>query len=801
MQKNNTTKIEAQGGEIITRNSYGDVAIIPKNLVKKYQAYMKAACDECIDELVASLPAMSQYAADGTVIPQGKKVKVTLPDGEQAEYSTDSVEYKNLYNSGKLANVVKDKVTGEDTYVMPALKEVEIVGKATGAARDMIDTKKSYTKEQYIKEKLPAFAGSLGVTADNLGGNAEGYKRAINTKVAENILKRKPNAKEKDLTPYELEIINNSDLDYKIRANLGERFEQGVLSVGNAGSPVKFKSPNLTGAQAERESTPLNMLAPLEVFPKTVRKLIGDDDRPNVLKDIALDPLNLLGLGLIDDLPKLGNIGKGLKNLVAERQFTKRNVIKEMSASDKLTDLRDGISALNYTENPDKIYRTINKTQLEDILETGKLRTPKEAGVKGKNNFRDTIYWYKGHAASRYGDIAIEAPNKAHKIEDLIFHIPDGNGNMVTKTFNELSKERQIAGKIEGVADNLGKYDWKIINEMFKKSKIIEEKDYKNIFLPADNAEKQFRINKKVENILEDKLIAEGKKPVRKSLYETSSKSFLNSADRELYKLIEATRTNSVLSPAEKQLRMTRYRALTQEGRTRLANNYPESAFENINTMPVEKSPVVHAQYNNNENRIVLNPEIRAENSTTRHEIEHGLQYFYPEIPGAETGIDASISKLKLRNKHQLTIETPITSRIRRLLSNDRSFEEAMTRISKDIPNDMNRNKLAAANYFTNHNREPSAFLGELQAYAIEHKYITHEYQKMTPKIVEQMVKEANLDPQKALRILGIGEENADNYKLIADNFNKLLGIGGTAIIGGSTLKAQLNNSKSKRKQ
>ena len=126
MQKNNTTKIEAQGGEIITRNSYGDVAIIPKNLVKKYQAYMKAACDECIDELVASLPAMSQYAADGSVIPQGKKVKVTLPDGEQAEYSTESVEYKNLYNSGKLANVVKDKVTGEDTYVMPSLKEVEI---------------------------------------------------------------------------------------------------------------------------------------------------------------------------------------------------------------------------------------------------------------------------------------------------------------------------------------------------------------------------------------------------------------------------------------------------------------------------------------------------------------------------------------------------------------------------------------------------------------------------------------------------------------------------------------------------
>lgn len=90
-------------------------------------------------------------------------------------------------------------------------------------------------------------------------------------------------------------------------------------------------------------------------------------------------------------------------------------MIKEVSASDKLTDLRDGISLLNYTENPDKIYRTINKTQLEDILETGKLRTPKEAGVKGKNNFRDNIQWYKGHAASRYGDIAIEALTKPTK--------------------------------------------------------------------------------------------------------------------------------------------------------------------------------------------------------------------------------------------------------------------------------------------------------------------------------------------------------------------------------------------------
>lgn len=401
MQKNNTTKIEAQGGEIITRNSYGDVAIIPKNLVKKYQAYMKAACDECIDELVASLPAMHQYAADGTVIPQGKKVKVTLPDGEQVEYSTDSVEYKNLYNSGKLANVVKDKVTGEDMYVMPALKEVEVVGKATGAAREMIDAKKNYTKEQYIKEKLPAFAGSLGVTVDNLGGNAEGYKRVINTKVAENIFKRKPNIKEKDLTPYELEIISNSDLDYKIKANLGERFEQGVLSVGNAGSSVKFKSPNLTQAQAKRENTPLNMLAPLEVFPKTVRKLIGDDDKPSILKDIALDPLNLLGLGLLDDLPKLG---KSASALSKERQIAGKieDVAEDaalVAASEK--ELSEKISAVRNSTTLTPQQKEVTLMRLRAATEEGQKRLanyPEGAldrlfNVKLKQDFNDVAYY------------------------------------------------------------------------------------------------------------------------------------------------------------------------------------------------------------------------------------------------------------------------------------------------------------------------------------------------------------------------------------------------------------------------
>jgi hypothetical protein len=401
-------------------------------------------------------------AAAGLVIPGGDKdkpirsVEVTMPTGKVENMSTSSPEYKKLYDDKKL--MIHDKTT--DEYTAPTMKEVEITGKATGAARDMIDTKKSYSKEQYIKEKLPAFAGSLGVTADNLGGNAEGYKRTINTKVAENILKRKPNAKEKDLTPYELEVISNSDLAYKIRANLGERFEQGILSVGNAGSPVEFKSPNLTPDQARRENTPLNILAPLEAGSKAVRKAIGDTDEPNFLKDIALDPLNLLGLGLIDDLPKLGKAAKALSK---ERQVVGnvenatnelRQIITPSGFKNKVFDsnvqLGDAaenahISELGYN------YRTLSQREVDAISDTGGV-FPREGKQKGGN--KNVKYWTKGNEKNFYGD----QPNETIRVkqtnfnEDAVVKAEDVEiFNKETKQFESLAsrKRNQISGNIE----------------------------------------------------------------------------------------------------------------------------------------------------------------------------------------------------------------------------------------------------------------------------------------------------------------------------------------------------------------
>jgi hypothetical protein len=116
--------IEVEGGEIAIRNSNGDLAIIPKNKVNWVKQKLSEGCHDCIDSLVETLPVASQYARDGSVYPDGTKVKVNQ-DNQIKEYDISSPEYKDLYNSGRLMSY--DKTS--DTYIAPPLEEVIITGK------------------------------------------------------------------------------------------------------------------------------------------------------------------------------------------------------------------------------------------------------------------------------------------------------------------------------------------------------------------------------------------------------------------------------------------------------------------------------------------------------------------------------------------------------------------------------------------------------------------------------------------------------------------------------------------------
>ena len=67
--------IEVEGGELAIRNSYGDIAIVPKYDREKVQKMIDAGCNTCIDRYVSNLPRLQDYAADGSLYPDDPPIE------------------------------------------------------------------------------------------------------------------------------------------------------------------------------------------------------------------------------------------------------------------------------------------------------------------------------------------------------------------------------------------------------------------------------------------------------------------------------------------------------------------------------------------------------------------------------------------------------------------------------------------------------------------------------------------------------------------------------------------------------
>ena len=382
--------IEVEGGEIAIRNSHGDLAIIPKNKRNWVKQKLSEGCHDCIDSLVETLPIASQYAQDGSVYPDGTRVKVNQ-DGQIKEYDISSPEYKDLYNSGKLMSYDKNS----DTYIATPLKEVTVTAEAPQWLKDKRQFEKEYSKDRFIDEAMPKFSRSMGISSTNMNpNNVAEYDKIINDKVVENIFKRKPtfdtdysNDRLKTLqgfTQKELELIKNSSYSSKIEPSIWSKFEQGLLSVGNAGSPVAFKNPSLSQEEAKKEDNPLNILQPLSIPSKMVQSaykdnysfkdaLKGKQNNANIGEDIITDPLNLVGVGLAGKLSKadkvidatkvLNKTDDVIKNLPKLEQtpldFKIEDVLKNISTTERknMEIMKKGDAYFKELDNPESLKR------------------------------------------------------------------------------------------------------------------------------------------------------------------------------------------------------------------------------------------------------------------------------------------------------------------------------------------------------------------------------------------------------------------------------------------------------------
>ena len=75
MKKQN---IEVEGGELLIQSKEGHYAIIPAKHRQEVMDMVKDGCDDCINEYIKTLPKDSDYAPDGSLLPDWDKVKATL---------------------------------------------------------------------------------------------------------------------------------------------------------------------------------------------------------------------------------------------------------------------------------------------------------------------------------------------------------------------------------------------------------------------------------------------------------------------------------------------------------------------------------------------------------------------------------------------------------------------------------------------------------------------------------------------------------------------------------------------------
>lgn len=154
-------KINAEGGELILKDEFDNVVIIPKDRRNDVLELLKS--NQSINHIVDKLPLMEQYADDGSLIPPDKKVKIQGVDGKVKEYDTASPEYKDLYRKGVITRY--DKPT--DTYTGSQLPEISISASKPNYMKYGEEYETNSPKSNKVAEYLKSpLAVSLGNTPE-----------------------------------------------------------------------------------------------------------------------------------------------------------------------------------------------------------------------------------------------------------------------------------------------------------------------------------------------------------------------------------------------------------------------------------------------------------------------------------------------------------------------------------------------------------------------------------------------------------------------------------------------------------
>lgn len=161
----------------------------------------------------------------------------------------------------------------------------------------------------------------------------------------------------------------------------------------------------------------------------------------------------------------------------------------------------------------------------------------------------------------------------------------------------------------------------------------------------------------------------------------------------------------------------------------------------------------------------------------TRHELEHVIQ------AGKANDLDNLLGTLELR-KSPKPLPQDMLKRSAPILGHDVL--------------DMLSNVQDATDYFTHgsEGKEKSAFLAELQQHMVDNKYVSHPYatNEITPDKIKEMYIDNKIDKNYPLRIFDIMKPTDNNFSILSQGLNRMLGITGATV----ATKNWLDNYKDK---
>jgi hypothetical protein len=340
-------------------------------------------------------------------------------------------------------------------YVAPNLLEVEITPEGT----ELKDQPKEL--EAYYRD----YAAQYPVTDKK--DITKQYREGARNYAAEQLLKENPqgdrNRKDylKSFTEQELAVLRNSKSKGKVNPTLMQKFEGALKQGAAAGAPgnlryKKVETESLTDEEM-KDVGALDLLGPLSIPAKLVQAgykdgyslldaLKGQENNASFIEDIATDPLNLVGLGLVSKGANAAKLLKAYKNL------SKLNNTKRASTLQNAYKL----NPFAFKPNPKFYYRGIGKEGAEDALESGVFRPKQNKKPNIKGGFNITKDFNKTQAGTYYSPNFKTADNYG---EGYIAEVPKDAGNF-TRRYKDKDWSQRTQDQIPIDQGRILKKDW-----------------------------------------------------------------------------------------------------------------------------------------------------------------------------------------------------------------------------------------------------------------------------------------------------------------------------------------------------